>query len=94
MFFRAHFPHPLVHHHAGGLVIEALQVEVGRRLVQGDGRTAQMFARPGEYSKIRFSMPSSSKIALKNLAAFTSLPGGLVVSICRYFCIHSTARSE
>src|SRR5262249_34023294 len=55
---------------------------------------AQRSARPGWYSKTRFSIPSSSKIFLKNVAARNSFPGGFEVSIRRYSCIHSTARSE
>ena len=58
------------------------------------GIRAHRSARPGAYSKSWFSMPSCSKILLKNSAARISLPGGLVVSICRYFRSHSIARSE
>src|ERR1700740_281071 len=58
------------------------------------GNTAQRLARPGAYWKTWFSIPSASRIFLKNCAACISLPGGLVVSIRKYCCIHCTARSE
>ena len=57
------------------------------------GRQAQMLARPGAISKTLFSMPSRSKIRLKNSAARASLPGGLVVLICRYSRYHCSAKS-
>ena len=57
------------------------------------GTRAHRSPRPGAYSKTRFSMPSWSRIFLKNAAARISLPGGLVVSMRRYSCFQCTARS-
>jgi len=55
---------------------------------------AHKSALPGANSKTRFSMPSASKIFLKNAADLASFPGGFVVSIRRYSCSHCRARSE
>src|SRR5579863_6018376 len=58
------------------------------------GIRAHKSPRPGAYSNTLFSIPSSSRIFLKNAIALISLPGGFVVSTRRYSCIHVTARSE
>src|ERR1051326_2661003 len=57
------------------------------------GRQAQMFSRPGAKAKTLFSMPSLSSCCLNHSAARASLPGGLLVSVCKYWRSSSRARS-
>src|SRR4029453_16594333 len=46
-------------------------------------RPARRLARPGAASIVSLSMPSRVRTSARNRAPATSLPGGLVVSICR-----------
>src|SRR5581483_5845735 len=57
------------------------------------GSRAHRSPRPGAYSNTRFSIPSWSRILLKDATVFISLPGGLVGSMRRYSCIQRTANS-
>ena len=78
---------------AGDCVTSCAQLTRSGAALPPRGRQAQMLARPGAISKTLLSMPSRSKIRLKNSAARDSFPGGLVVLICRYSRSHCSAKS-